>query len=83
MDCVTINEKDNVCVNLETGHKIALYDIKKGADIIKYGYPIGYAAENIEKGKIVHSHNMKTKLGDILSYEYTPDFTQPTSAEPF
>lgn len=74
MDTVIINEKDNVCVNLETGHKIALTDIKKGADIVKYGYPIGYATENITKGDSVHSHNMKTKLGDILSYEYSPCF---------
>ena len=67
MDTVRINEKDNVCVNLETGHKIAVCDIPQGADIIKYGFPIGYATENISKGDSVHSHNMKTKLGDILS----------------
>ncbi len=75
MDSFIINEKDNVCVNLETGHKIALVDIEKGADIIKYGYPIGYATEDIKKGDSVHSHNMKTKLGDILSYEYNPNFS--------
>jgi len=74
MDTFIINEKDNVCVNLETGHKIALVDIEKGADIIKYGYSIGYATEDIKKGDSVHSHNMKTKLGDILSYEYSPRF---------
>ena len=83
MDTFRINEKDNVCVNLETGHKIALCDIEKGADIIKYGYPIGYATENIAEGDTVHSHNMKTKLGDILSYEYSPKFTELKSEEPF
>lgn len=83
MDTVIINEKDNVCVSLETGHKIALCDIKKGADIIKYGYPIGCATENINKGDSVHSHNMKTKLGDVLTYEYNPDFTYPAPKEPF
>ena len=83
MDTVRINEKDNVCVNLETGHKIALCNIKKGADIIKYGYPIGYATENIAEGESVHSHNMKTKLGDILSYEYTPDYTELIPQKPF
>ena len=83
MDTVRINEKDNVCVNLETGHKIAVCDIAKGADIIKYGYPIGYATEDIEEGESVHSHNMKTKLGGILSYEYTPNFEELTSEEPF
>ncbi len=83
MDNVIINERDNVCVSLETGHKLALCDIEKGADIIKYGYPIGYATENIREGDSVHSHNMKTKLGDILSYEYKPDFRELTPKEPF
>ena len=83
MGTVRINEKDNVCVSLETGHKIAICDIKKGTDIIKYGYPIGYATENINKGDSVHSHNMKTKLGDILSYEYTPNFEELSPKEPF
>ena len=83
MDTVRINEKDNVCVNLETGHKIALSDIVKGADVVKYGYPIGYATENIRKGESVHSHNMKTKLGDILSYEYNPHFEELAPQQPF
>jgi altronate hydrolase len=83
MDTVLINEKDNVCVNLQTGHKIAVCDISKGTDIIKYGYPIGYATENIKEGESVHSHNMKTKLGDILSYEYNPDYAELPSIEPF
>ena len=83
MDTVRINEKDNVAVSLTTGHKTALCDIEKGSDVIKYGYPIGYATEDIKEGDHVHSHNMKTKLGDILSYEYSPEFTEPDPAEPF
>ena len=83
MDTFIINKKDNVCVNLETGHKIALCDIPKGGDIIKYGYPIGCATENIKEGDSVHSHNIKTKLGDILSYEYTPDYEELSPKEPF
>lgn len=83
MDTVKVNEKDNVCVNLNTGHKIAVCDIEKGKDIVKYGYTIGYATENIKKGDSVHSHNMKTKLGDILSYEYTPNFENLPEKEPF
>ena len=83
MDTVRINEKDNVCVDLETGHKLALFDIEEGSDIIKYGYPIGRATCNITKGESVHSHNMKTKLGDILSYEYNPDYEELTPEAPF
>ena len=82
MDTFRINEKDNVCVDLQTGHKIALRDISKGEDIIKYGFPIGIATEDISSGIRVHTENMKTKLNDILSYEYTPDFKalEPTPA---
>ena len=83
MDTVIINKKDNVCVDLTTGHKIALCDIAKGADVIKYGYPIGFAIADISKGESVHSHNMKTKLGDILSYEYEPEYKDLSPAEPF
>ena len=83
MDTVRINEKDNVAVDLETGHKVSLADIKEGEDIIKYGYPIGRATCNIAEGEHVHSHNMKTKLGDLLSYEYSPKFEELTPKEPF
>ena len=75
MNTVTINEKDNVCVDLATGHKIALYDIPAGSDIIKYGFPIGVATSDISKNEKVHTNNMKTKLSGVLSYEYEPEFT--------
>lgn len=83
MDTFTINEKDNVCVDLKTGHKIASDNIAEGADVIKYGYPIGKATKNIAKGESVHSHNMRTGLGEILSYEYTPEYTELVAKEPF
>lgn len=83
MDSVRINERDNVCISLETGHKTALCNIAKGKEIIKYGYSIGFATEDIREGESVHSHNMKTGLGDILSYEYEPDFTFPEAKEAF
>jgi altronate hydrolase len=39
-------------------HKIALIDIAKGADIIKYGELIGEAKTDIKKGEWVHTHNL-------------------------
>ena len=83
MDTFRINEKDNVCVDLKTGHKIATEDISAGEDVIKYGFPIGIATENIKSGSRVHTENMKTKLDDILDYEYAPDFKELTAEEPF
>ena len=67
-----LNDKDNVEVDLSTGHKIALRDIAKGELIIKYGFPIGEAAEDIKRGSSVHTHNLKTLLGDCLEYVYSP-----------
>lgn len=83
MDTVIINEKDNVCVDLKTGHKKAIVDINKGEDIIKYGFSIGVATTDIKYGELVHTHNVKTKLGDLLSYDYEPDFAIHEKKIPF
>ncbi len=83
MDTFRINEKDNVCVDLVSGHKFAVEDIPQGEDIIKYGFPIGIATAEIKSGEKVHTNNMKTKLGDIISYEYIPEFEELEDKEPF
>ena len=71
-----INFRDNVEVDLSTGHKIALCDIKKGENVIKYGYPIGHATEDIKAGDSVHTHNIKTNLSELLEYTYEPEFEE-------
>lgn len=73
MKTLQINPRDNVAVMLEgelRGHKTALCDIKKGENIIKYGYSIGRAAEDIKKGSHVHVHNIKTNLSGAMEYTY-------------
>ena len=67
-----INKLDNVEVNVETGHKCAVCDIKKDENIIKYGMPIGHATEDIKKGEHVHTHNVKTNLSGKIEYTYNP-----------
>ncbi|HEY1114183.1 MAG TPA: altronate dehydratase family protein [Chitinophagaceae bacterium] len=59
--------------DIERGHKIALSGIEAGADIIKYGYPIGKAIAPIQTGEHVHVHNVKTKLGEVFDYSYNPE----------
>ena len=54
------------------GHKFALKPIKAGEEVVKYGFRIGYAKEDIRTGQWVHVHNVKTALGDVLSYTYDP-----------
>lgn len=53
------------------GHKVLLKDTPAGQDIIKYGCPIGCAKADLFAGDYVHSHNMRTGLGDgPVSYFY-------------
>ena len=61
-----------VCSDVDFGHKIALSNINKGEDVIKYGYSIGLATADIKVGEHVHSHNLATALSDFDSYEYKP-----------
>lgn len=75
MNTIKIHENDNVAVVTDgdlKGHKIALSLIKQGENVIKYGYPIGFATEDIQPGSHVHVHNIKTNLAGNLEYKYTP-----------
>ncbi len=58
--------------DIPQGHKIAVKDIPAGGQVIKYGYTIGHATEDIRKGQWVHTHNMKTNLSGEVEYTYTP-----------
>lgn len=57
---------------IPAGHKMALCDISAGSEVIKYGFRIGNAREDIKKGAWIHTHNVKTALGDLLTYNYEP-----------
>lgn len=57
---------------IPAGHKMAISEIKKGSEVIKYGYSIGNATEDISCGQWIHTHNLKTGLGDLLEYTYEP-----------
>ena len=61
---------------IPAGHKFARVPIAAGADVIKYGFPIGHAVCAIAPGEWVHSHNLKTNLAGALSYEYRPNWTE-------
>ena len=61
------------------GHKVALAPVEEDGEVVKYGFRIGFAKEAIAKGQWVHVHNLKTALGDLLTYEYEP--TNPSVAE--
>jgi hypothetical protein len=66
-------EKGDTCVSkqvtvealepIQFAHKIALADIQKNEDIVKYGENIGFAISDIKKGQWIHLHNMGCKRG--------------------
>ncbi|MBP5725866.1 MAG: UxaA family hydrolase, partial [Clostridia bacterium] len=68
--------------DLPMGHKAALREIRKGEAVIKYGYPIGEATEDIPAGAHVHTHNLRTLLSGEKDYEWHPVFPQQQKTEP-
>jgi len=72
-DVIDIDGKQ-IIVNQDTpaGHKVLIKDAPKGTDIIKYGYPIGHAKEDLKAGDWVNENNLKTNLSGTLEYTYSP-----------
>ena len=68
--------------DIPMGHKVALRDIKKGEPVIKYGFPIGEATEDIPMGGHVHSHNLHTLLSGAHDYAYRPTHPAVERREP-
>lgn len=58
--------------DIARGHKMAIANINEGQNIVKYGYPIGHAKQNIKAGEWVHTHNVATNLDSTLEYTYVP-----------
>lgn len=67
--------------DVPAGHKVALNDIPKDGHVIKYGFPIGYAKEDVPKGSHIHVHNLHTLLSGELEYEYHPSHPSIEPAE--
>ncbi|MDE6942022.1 MAG: altronate dehydratase family protein, partial [Lachnospiraceae bacterium] len=60
-------------MEIPAGHKFALADLAEGVPVIKYGFSIGNTTAAVKKGEWIHTHNLKTGLGDLLEYSYEPD----------
>ena len=66
--------------DIEQGHKFALADLPENTNIIKYGTVIGHTTKEVKTGAHVHVENIRTNLGDVLEYTYTPEtFEQPAA----
>ena len=56
-------EKVKLLSEIPLGHKFALRDIEAGADVVKYGEPIGKTTARIPRGAHVHVHNVVSHRG--------------------
>ncbi|OCG47181.1 altronate hydrolase [Gilliamella sp. Choc5-1] len=65
-----------VLQDIPSGHKIAIKPIEQGENIVKYGFPIGHATQAIKIGEHVHTHNVKTNLGELNEYQYQPSIKE-------
>ena len=72
-DIIRVDGK-TVVLNQDTpaGHKVLIKDVLEGEDIIKYGYPIGHARQDLKAGDWVNENNLKTNLSGTLEYTYNP-----------
>jgi altronate hydrolase len=64
------------------GYKVAIRDIAKGEPVLKYSVTIGFAAEDISAGTMVHSHNIEFRHFEreyAFSSEYKPIELLPES----
>ena len=58
---------------IKKGHKVALVELETGVNVIKYGESIGITTKAVNQGEWIHTHNMKTGLGELLEYTYEPN----------
>jgi LDH2 family malate/lactate/ureidoglycolate dehydrogenase len=58
----TDSSKITIFQDIASGHKIAVSMIEKGAPILKYGMPIGFARDRINAGEHVHTHNLASNF---------------------
>jgi altronate hydrolase len=65
-ECMALREA------IPAGHKFALADVPENGQVVKYGYPVGHAVTPVAKGAWVNEKNIKTSLGGIQEYTYTP-----------
>ena len=67
------------------GQKMAVSSISKGAEVRKYANLIGYAAEDIPAGALVHSHNLEYR-NISRPYEFSTnlrDVPEPVTQDTF
>ncbi len=73
--------KITTVMEIPAGHKFALVDMPEQTPVIKYGFRIGNTIAAVKTGEWIHTHNLKTGLGDLLEYCYEPDLAEEQYTE--
>ncbi|MCS7033251.1 MAG: altronate dehydratase family protein [Phycisphaerae bacterium] len=69
--------------DIPQAHKVALRAIRRGEPVIKYGYPIGYASQDIAAGEHVHTHNVASGLrGHLSELKFRPNSAETVPQQP-
>jgi altronate hydrolase len=58
--------------DVPAGHKLALAPLAQGDAVVKYGFVIGEATQDVPAGGWIHSQNLRTRLSGTLEYGYAP-----------
>jgi altronate dehydratase len=71
-EIVVVGEKERLRIRLrediKANHKAACRDIREGEQVIKYGFPIGFATRDIRVGEWVHTHNIASSYDEERSH---------------
>lgn len=83
----TFIPEENVTTVMEIpmGHKVAVTDIKQGDPIVKYGFVIGTASQDIKAGEQVHNHNLHWDNAEVdyrMCEDYVPTEMVPEDQRP-
>lgn len=84
---IQIQTADKVLIDIKArddipkGHKMLVQSVKRGEDVLKFGYSIGKAKEDLSAGEWVHTHNLESGLHGILDYTYQPTIQDSTAVE--
>jgi len=71
--------------DIPAGHKAAAKSIRKGTDVIKYGFAMGRASQDIAAGAMVHVHNVESSLSAEWELDWNPSetsFQEPSGPVP-
>ncbi|WP_443748709.1 UxaA family hydrolase [Asticcacaulis solisilvae] len=68
--------------DIPKGHKLAVLPMSVGQPVLKFGFPIGKALQDIEVGEHVHVHNIATGLSGVEDYTYQPAPEAPHTTIP-